>query len=106
MSRSARMRVMGASWRAADLKARQSACGKWGSGQSALLQDAKDAPQDRCGGNLMTDVLGDLDATGIAERIRAKDFTAQEAVEAAIARIERVNGELNFMATKAYDSAR
>ncbi len=54
----------------------------------------------------MTDVLGDLDATGIAERIRAKDFTPQEAAEAAIARIERVNPELNFMATKAYEQGR
>ena len=54
----------------------------------------------------MTDVLGDLDATGIAEGIRAKNFTAQEAAEAAIARIEQVNGKLNFMATKSYDYGR
>ena len=54
----------------------------------------------------MTDVLGDLDATGVAERIRAKDFTAQEAAEAAIARIERVNPQLNFLATEAYDYGR
>src|SRR5690242_10591438 len=73
----------------------------WGSGQSARSKMCKSG-----GGNLMTDVLGDLDATGIAERIRAKDFTAEEAAEAAIARIERVNGELNFMATKGYDSGR
>ncbi|MBI3437846.1 MAG: amidase [Proteobacteria bacterium] len=51
----------------------------------------------------MTDVLGDLDAVGVAEGIRRKDFTAQEALEAAIARVEKVNPELNFMATKAYD---
>ncbi len=54
----------------------------------------------------MTDVLGDLDATGIAEGIRARDFTPLEALDAAIARIERVNPDLNFMATKAYDYAR
>jgi amidase len=54
----------------------------------------------------MTDVLGDLDATAIAERIRAKDFTAQEAAEAAIARIERLNPQLNFLATEAFDYGR
>lgn len=54
----------------------------------------------------MTDVLGDLDATGVAERIKAKDFTAHEAAEAAIARIERVNPQLNFVATVAYDYGR
>lgn len=54
----------------------------------------------------MTDVLGDLDATGIAQRVAKKEITVQEALEAAIARAERVNGELNFMAAKAYDYGR
>lgn len=54
----------------------------------------------------MTDVLGDLDAVGVAEGIRRKDFTAREALDAAIARVEKVNPELNFMATKAYDYGR
>lgn len=54
----------------------------------------------------MTDVLGDLDATGVAQRVAKKEITAQEALEAAIARAERVNGELNFMAAKAYDYGR
>lgn len=54
----------------------------------------------------MTDVLGDLDAVGVAEGIRNKQFTAQEALDAAIARVEKVNPELNFVATKAYDYAR
>ncbi|MES1199412.1 MAG: amidase [Pseudomonadota bacterium] len=53
-----------------------------------------------------TDALGDYDATGVAARIRAGDITAEEAVEAAIARIERVNPQLNFIATPLYDSAR
>jgi amidase len=52
------------------------------------------------------DALGDLDALGAAERIRAKEITAQEALEAAIARVERVNPQLNFMASAAYDQAR
>jgi amidase len=54
----------------------------------------------------MTDVLGDLDATGVAECIRAKDFTAREALDAAIARVEKVNPQLNFIATPAYDYGR
>ncbi|MFZ2030604.1 MAG: 6-aminohexanoate hydrolase, partial [Vitreimonas sp.] len=54
----------------------------------------------------MTDVLGDLDAVGVAEGIRRKDFTPQEALDAAIVRVEKLNPELNFMATKAYDYGR
>jgi len=53
-----------------------------------------------------SDALGDLDATGVAARIRAGDITAQEALEAAIARSERVNGQLNFVATPLYDYGR
>lgn len=46
-----------------------------------------------------SDALGDSDATGVAARIRAGEITAQEALEAAIARSARVNPELNFVAT-------
>ena len=53
-----------------------------------------------------SDALGDLDATGVAARIRAHEITAQEALEAAIARVERVNPQLNFMASKCYDYGR
>ncbi|GIK49722.1 MAG: 6-aminohexanoate-cyclic-dimer hydrolase [Alphaproteobacteria bacterium] len=53
-----------------------------------------------------SDALGDLDATGVAARIRAGEITAQEALDAAIARSERVNGELNFIATPLYDYGR
>jgi amidase len=52
------------------------------------------------------DALGDLDATGVAARIRAKEITPQEALEAAIARVEKVNPQLNFMASKCYDYGR
>lgn len=52
------------------------------------------------------DALGDLDATGVAARVRSRDITAQEALDAAIARAERVNGQLNFIVTPAHDYAR
>jgi len=54
----------------------------------------------------LTDALGDLDATGVASRIRSREITAQEALDAAIARAERVNPQLNFIATPTYDYAR
>lgn len=53
-----------------------------------------------------TDALGDHDATGLAAAIRAGDVTQQQALDAAIARSERVNGELNFIATPLYDYGR
>src|SRR5690606_11135662 len=52
------------------------------------------------------DALGDDDATGIAARIRRGELSASEALEAAIARSEEVNGQLNFMAEPLYDFAR
>ncbi|MEZ5959489.1 MAG: amidase [Hyphomonadaceae bacterium] len=53
-----------------------------------------------------SDALGDLDATGVAAAIRDGDITATEALDAAIARAESVNGELNFIATPLYDYGR
>lgn len=53
-----------------------------------------------------TDVLTGLDGLGVAARIRAGDITAAEAAEAAIGRAERLQPEVNFMATAAYDRAR
>ncbi len=53
-----------------------------------------------------TDALEDLDAVGVAARIGAGEITALEALDAAIARAERVNGDLNFMATPAFDYGR
>jgi amidase len=53
-----------------------------------------------------SDALGNDDATGVAARIRSGEITATEALDAAIARSDRVNGELNFVATPAIEYAR
>lgn len=52
------------------------------------------------------DALGESDAVGLAQRIRDGEITAAQALDAAIARAERVNPELNFIITKAYDAGR
>lgn len=52
------------------------------------------------------DALGDSDAVGLAERIRAGEVSPAELVEAAIARTEAVNPHLNGLAHKAFDRAR
>jgi amidase len=52
------------------------------------------------------DVLGTLDAVGVAKAIAKKEISAAEAAEAAIARSEKVNAELNAIAFKTYDLAR
>ena len=52
------------------------------------------------------DALGDLDAVGIAERIRSGEISAQEAVEAAITRAEKVNPTINALSTDTFAQAR
>ncbi|WP_099025560.1 amidase [Mycolicibacterium palauense] len=52
------------------------------------------------------DALGDLDAVGVAEAIRSGAMSRREAVEAAIARTERLNPELNGLAHESYERAR
>lgn len=52
------------------------------------------------------DALGDLDATGLGEAIRAGWVGRTDAVEAAIARTEAVNPVLNGLAYKAFEQAR
>jgi amidase len=52
------------------------------------------------------DVLGTSDAVEIARLIQTGEIQASEAVEAAIARAERVNPSLNAIATSLFDSAR
>ncbi len=52
------------------------------------------------------DALGKMDATAIAEAIATKKISVEEVVEAAIARTEKVNGELNAIVIKMYDDAR
>ena len=52
------------------------------------------------------DALGDLDAVGLVERLRAGDVSPHELVEAAIARLEAVNPALNGLAFEAFERAR
>ena len=52
------------------------------------------------------DALGDLDAVGLADRIQSGAATVPEVVEAAIARAERVNGDLNAIVHEAFERAR
>ncbi|MDL9946713.1 amidase [Gordonia sp. ABSL11-1] len=52
------------------------------------------------------DVLGDLDGVGIAAAIRAGEFSATEAVQAAIARIDAVNPQVNAVAVDDRERAR
>lgn len=52
------------------------------------------------------DALGKLDAVGVAERIAKKEVSVEEVTQAAIARAEKVNGELNAIVIKTYDDAK
>lgn len=52
------------------------------------------------------DVLADLDATGLAQKVRAREVTPLELLEAAINRAEAVNGRLNCLSETLYDRAR
>src|SRR5215469_1809933 len=52
------------------------------------------------------DQFAGLDALAQAELVRKKEVTSLELVDAAIGRIEAVNGPLNAVVTKLYDSAR
>ena len=51
------------------------------------------------------DVLGDRDATEIAQLIARHEVSATEVIEAAIARAEKVNAELNAIETADFDRA-
>ncbi|RYP82908.1 amidase [Nocardioides guangzhouensis] len=52
------------------------------------------------------DVLDDLDAVGLVERIQSGTVSVPEVVDAAIARVEAVNPDLNAVAWSAFDRAR
>ncbi|WP_109510179.1 amidase [Nocardioides speluncae] len=52
------------------------------------------------------DALGDLDTVGLVEAIQGRQVSIPEVVDAAIARIEKVNPELNGLAYADYDRAR
>ena len=54
----------------------------------------------------MTTDLAKLDATGQAELVRRGDVSPAELVDAAIARIEKLNPELNAVITPLFDKAR
>jgi Asp-tRNA(Asn)/Glu-tRNA(Gln) amidotransferase A subunit family amidase len=63
----------------------------------------------RVGGAAAADAFGGYgayDALGLAELVRSKEVTPEELLEAAIARIERVNPKINAVVTKMYDEAR
>ncbi|MBU6371367.1 MAG: amidase [Alphaproteobacteria bacterium] len=55
---------------------------------------------------MATDILGTSDGIEIAARIRAGDYTAREAAEAAIARAQAVEPRLNAIVTPLFDAAR
>lgn len=55
---------------------------------------------------IKSDVLEDLDGMAIAARVRKKEITALEAVDAAAARAEAVEPKINALVTKFYDRAR
>lgn len=52
------------------------------------------------------DVLGNLDATAVAEAIAKKQITLEEVTEAAIARAEKVNPSLDAIKVKTYNDAK
>ncbi|MCA1981494.1 amidase [Nocardioides nematodiphilus] len=52
------------------------------------------------------DALGSLDAVGVAEAIAAGEISAPEALEASIARVQQVDGQLHGIALEMYDRAR
>jgi amidase len=55
---------------------------------------------------LAKDAFAGIDLVGQAELVRKKQVTSPELVDAAIARIEKINGPLNAVVTKIYDQAR
>jgi amidase len=58
------------------------------------------------GGQFSGDALGDLDAVGLVEKLRAGEVSPRELVDAAIARTEAVNPTLNGLAFEAFERAR
>jgi amidase len=54
----------------------------------------------------MSDELAFLDATALAQRIRDKELSPRDAVDAAIARIEKLNPELNAVIHPLFQKAR
>jgi amidase len=55
---------------------------------------------------LSDDALSDLDAVGLVDRLSVGEVSASELVEAALARLDKVNPQLNGLAYAAFDRAR
>src|SRR4051794_3175293 len=54
---------------------------------------------------MMNDYTG-YDAVGLAQLVRAREVSADELLEAAIAQVERVNPQINAVVTRLYEQAR
>ena len=55
--------------------------------------------------SFIDDILGNLDATGIAELVKNKELQAEEVVAATIARAKQVNPKINAVVTDCYEKA-
>ena len=62
-----------------------------------------DAPRGTRVHAFTNDALGDLDAVGVADAIRAGDISAHEAAEAAVARAEQVDPALNAFVVRDFE---
>ena len=75
-------------------------------GAAALTLAACSRPDTKAAPAPAGDVLGDLDALGVAEKIRERQFTAVEAIDAAIGRAQKVQPQINFLVTDMFQRAR
>ncbi|MEZ5953010.1 MAG: amidase [Hyphomonas sp.] len=81
------------------------ACGQPDAGTSGTPAPVE-PPADPLTTGLPPAPAGWIDGTDMAARIARGDVTSLEEVNAAIARAEKVNGEINAIVTKTYDAAR
>jgi amidase len=77
-----------------------------GASAAAIAGCTPDLPAKPAGPKPVSDILGNLDGLGTAEKIRKKEFTAAEALEAVIARAEWADSLLNFLVSPVFDQAR
>jgi amidase len=77
----------------------------WAGGTATFASMTLPAPRTRVHA-FTDDALGDHDAVGLAEEIRSGRVSAAEAVDAAIARVEKLDPELNGLACADFDRAR
>ena len=77
-----------------------------GASAAAMSACSPELPPKPTGPKPESDILGDLDGVGIAEKIRTKEFTAAEALETVLARAEWADGHLNFLVSPIFDQAR